>query len=446
MYSKDVAGTARMFVMDEDGTETMISRSGGLSALGINYNRWQVVGLSSTAVYSITGANSSDSKAYRVTINAAIQDPVEYTVNGTADTITFSSNPPQNSDIIVIETIPQAVTLALEAGSSNVWIPAAQLVPKTTSGCGVNSRETTTYDQNFDTCVFNSVTQEYADFTVVMPNNYDLGTIVAKFHWTAFTASAGTVSWGIKGVSMTNDDPLDIDAGTAQTVTDTYILSGEEHVTDYTSAVTIAGTPQAGERVQFTVFRDVADTLGADAELIGIEIVYNGGGNSGSGIGGTMFRADASEFIPTTTAGCGVDSQESTTFKINRDYLTFSSTADNSAMFWFNWPSGWNTAKTTFFWNAPTGTGSVVWSAAMRVFTDGESTDLALGSSQNVTDAAASANTVRQSAGTGGITPAGTIGAGKRTVLRISRLASSDAADDMAAIAYLEGVLIEKAS
>lgn len=362
LYSKDVGGTAKMFTMNEDGTETLLG---------------------------------------------------------------FGT---------------------LKQGSSNIWIPAAQLIPKTTSGCGVNSRETTTYDQNFDTCVFDSVASEYADFTVVMPDNYDLGTVVAKFHWTAFTASAGTVTWGIKGVSMTNDDPLDIDAGTPQTVSDTYILSGDEHVTDYTSAVTIAGTPQANERVQFTVYRDIIDTLGADAELIGIEIVYNGGGGGGSGVGGTMFRADASEFIPTTTAGCGVDSQETTTFKINRDYLTFSSTTDNSAMFWFNWPSGWNTAKASFIWNAPTGTGSVVWSAAMRVFTDGESTDLALGTAQNVTDAAASANTVRQSAGTSGITPAGTIGAGKRTVLRISRLASSDGADDMAAIAYLEGVLIEKAS
>jgi len=331
-------------------------------------------------------------------------------------------------------------------GSSNLWIPAAQLVPKTTAGCGVNSRETTTYDQNYDTCVFDSVTQEYADFTVVMPDNYDLGTITAKFHWTAFTASSGTVAWGIKGVSLTNDDPLDTDAGTPQTVTDTYILSGDEHVTDYTSAVTIAGTPQANERVQFTVFRDPADTLGADAELIGIEIVYNGGGGGGSGVGSTMFRADASEFIPTTLSGCGVDSQETTTFKINRDYLTFSSTTDQNAMFWFNWPSGWNTAKTSFTWNATTSAGSVVWSAAMRIFTDGDSTDLALGTSQTVTDAVASANTVRQSAATNGITPAGTIGAGKRTVLRISRLASSDVADDMAATAYLEGVLIEKAT
>jgi hypothetical protein len=332
-------------------------------------------------------------------------------------------------------------------GSSNLWIPAAQLVPKTTAGCGVNSLETTTYDQNYDTCVFDATTQEYADFTVVMPDNYNLGTIVAKFHWTAITELSGTVTWGIKGVSLTNDDPIDTDGGTPQSVTDSFILSGDEHVTDYTSAVTIAGSPLANERVQFTVFRDPAiDTLGADAQLIGIELVYNGGGNGGSGIGGTMFRADASEFIPTTTSGCGVDSQETTTHDINRDYLTFSSTADNSAMFWFNWPSGWNSAKVTFIWNSTTGTGSVVWDAAMRIFSDGDSTDLAVGTSQNVTDAVASANTVRQSAGTSGITPAGTIGAGKRTVLRVSRLASSDAADDMAAIAYLEGVLIEKAS
>jgi hypothetical protein len=332
-------------------------------------------------------------------------------------------------------------------GSSNLWIPAAQLVPKTTNGCGVNSRETDTYDQNYDTCVFDSVNAEYGDFTVVMPDNYNLGTITAKFHWTAFTASTGTVAWGIKGVSLTDNDSIDLDAGTAQTVTDTYILSGDEHVTDYTSSVTIAGTPLANERVQFTVFRDpTIDTLAADAELIGIEIVYNGGGNGGSGIGGTVFRADASDFIPTTTNGCGVDSQETATNDINRDFLTFADTVDSSAMFWFNWPSGWNTAKVSFFWTATTGTGSVVWSAAMRTFSDGDSTDLALGTAQTVTDAAGSANTVRQSGATSGITPAGTIGAGKRTVLKISRLANSDGADDMAATAYLEGVMIEKAS
>lgn len=172
----------------------------------------------------------------------------------------------------------------------------------------------------------------------------------------------------------------------------------------------------------------------------------SGSWDTGGGGGETMFRADASEFIPTTTSGCGIDSQETTTYDINRDFLTFADTVDSSAMFWFNWPAGWATAKTSFFWNAPTATGSVVWSAAMRVFTDGDSTDLALGSAQTVTDAVESANTVRQSSATSGITPSGTISAGKRTVLKISRLASSNVSDDMAAIAYLEGVLIEKAS
>jgi hypothetical protein len=85
---------------------------GGTSVLGIDYFRWQIIGLSSTAVYSIVGANSNTSEAYRVTINAAIQDPIEYTVDNTADTITFSSNPPENSDIIVIETIPQSISVS----------------------------------------------------------------------------------------------------------------------------------------------------------------------------------------------------------------------------------------------------------------------------------------------------------------------------------------------
>jgi hypothetical protein len=42
--------------------------------------------------------------------------------------------------------------------------------------------------------------------------------------------------------------------------------------------VTIGGTPAANTPIQFTIYRDIsdaADTLGVDARLLGVEILFN---------------------------------------------------------------------------------------------------------------------------------------------------------------------------
>jgi hypothetical protein len=162
-------------------------------------------------------------------------------------------------------------------GSTNLWIPASAWIPKTTAGCGVDSRETTTNDQNFDELLFDTGSDELADALVVMPSNYNNGTITARFYWTAASGSGG-VAWGIQGRAFANDDALDTAAGTAQLVTDTLIAANDMHITSATSAVTIGGTPAANTPIQFTIYRDVsdaADTLGVDARLLGVEILFN---------------------------------------------------------------------------------------------------------------------------------------------------------------------------
>jgi hypothetical protein len=163
-------------------------------------------------------------------------------------------------------------------GATNLWIPASAWIPKTTAGCGVDSRETTTNDQNFDELLFESATSdEFADALVIMPSNYNNGTITARFYWTAASGSGG-VAWGIQGRAFANDDALDTAAGTAQLVTDTLIAANDMHITSATSAVTIGGTPAANTPIQFTIYRDIsdaADTLGVDARLLGVEILFN---------------------------------------------------------------------------------------------------------------------------------------------------------------------------
>jgi hypothetical protein len=186
------------------------------------------------------------------------------------------ANVPTSSTVTL--TVPAASgTIATVNGSTNLWIPASAWIPKTTAGCGVDSRETTTNDQNFDELLFDTGSDELADALVVMPSNYNNGTVTARFYWTAASGSGG-VAWAIQGRAFANDDALDTAAGTAQLVTDTLIAANDVHITSATSAVTIGGTPAANTPIQFTIYRDVsdaADTLAVDARLLGVEILFN---------------------------------------------------------------------------------------------------------------------------------------------------------------------------
>ena len=69
------------------------------------------------------------------------------------------------------------------------------------------------------------------------------------------------------------------DFGTAQTVGDNHAATAlQMQSTAATAAITVAGTPAAGEYVAFRVFRDVAnDNLAVDALLIGVMINYTRG-------------------------------------------------------------------------------------------------------------------------------------------------------------------------
>jgi hypothetical protein len=180
-------------------------------------------------------------------------------------------------------------------------------------------------------------------------------------------------------------------------------------------------------------------TLGTNLSFTGTTLNATGGSSDGPPI-----QIDASQFIPRTTNGCGIDSQETTTNRVNRDYLTFDPAVAEFAQAWFAWPSGWATARVTFFWKSTSAAGACVWAARFRVYTNGDAEDSAFGATVTVSDTAPSVNAHSQTTTTA-ITPSGTVTAGKLTCLEVFRDATNGS-DALAVDAFLMGVLLEKTS
>jgi|TARA_R100000093_G_scaffold71461_1_gene47292 hypothetical protein len=166
------------------------------------------------------------------------------------------------------------------AGTEDMWIPAAAMRPASTNGCATLTEvETTATRPDMQVLDFDSSTQEYAQFSVAMPKSWNEGTVTAQFYWTHATAVSTDVIWGIQGVGVSDNDTIDVAYGTAQTVTDTFHNAAEDlAVSAATSAITLAGTPAAGDLAFFQVYRDAdagGDTTNStDARLIGVKINY----------------------------------------------------------------------------------------------------------------------------------------------------------------------------
>jgi len=123
---------------------------------------------------------------------------------------------------------------------------------------------------------FDKDADEFAQWTVAMPSDWDGGTVTAVFYWTYADGSATeTVEFACQGNSYANDEAIDLSWGTKQEVNDAAIAAGDVHISAATSAITLAGTPAAGELVQFRVYRDISeDDLAGDALLLGVMVTF----------------------------------------------------------------------------------------------------------------------------------------------------------------------------
>jgi hypothetical protein len=137
--------------------------------------------------------------------------------------------------------------------------------------------QTATNLVNFYYIGFADGTRTNANWAMPMPSDYNGGTITAVFYWVCGNASTNSVRWGLQGRAYADGDAIDQAFGTAQEVTDANQANDDVNISAATPAITLGGTPAAGNFVQFRAFRDPAnagDNLAATAELLAIRITY----------------------------------------------------------------------------------------------------------------------------------------------------------------------------
>ncbi len=149
---------------------------------------------------------------------------------------------------------------------------------RTDNGCTDSTkRETTTNKVIYWASDFEATNDDFWQFHLTMPENWDAGTITAAVQWTGTTQENGTVVWGVQCMTITDDDVLDTAFGTAVTVSDDITVTGDLQETAETSAITCSGSPAAGHELWGQVYRDpdnASDDATNVAAMLGVWIVY----------------------------------------------------------------------------------------------------------------------------------------------------------------------------
>lgn len=160
-----------------------------------------------------------------------------------------------------------------------VFIPAAAMVPSASNAATADSITFTNTKR--DTMKFGTVYDGSCEFDIVLPDDWNKGSVRAKFVWTVNdnTASSNTnVKWGIGCISTPDGGSVSTAPEDFVTVTDTLSQVNNLHRTDATEAFAPEGTTGDGNLLHFVVRRMNANPpsspLSKDALLLGVVIQF----------------------------------------------------------------------------------------------------------------------------------------------------------------------------
>tara|TARA_R100000700_G_C3143913_1_gene124852 strand:- start:328 stop:915 length:588 start_codon:yes stop_codon:yes gene_type:complete len=163
-------------------------------------------------------------------------------------------------------------------GKQTIWVPAAAMYGATTNPADAQQVETTATRPDMKVLDFDKDTDEFAQFSVAMPKSWNESTLTYQVYWTPGSTNTGDCIFGLQAVACADSDTIDVAFGTAVTVTDAGIGTVEDQqISAESGALTVAGTPAAGELTYFQLYRDAnagGDTFSADARVLGVKIFF----------------------------------------------------------------------------------------------------------------------------------------------------------------------------
>ena len=246
------------------GTETLTNKTLtapkiGTSILDTNGNELFLLTATSSAVNELTYANAATGNG--PTFTASGETNVDININ------------PKGSGVLKSGTAAVKI-----AGKESMWVPASAMYGATTNGADAQQVETTATRPDMKVLDFDAGTPEYAQFSVSMPKSWNEGTLTYQVYWTPASTNTGNCIFGLQAVACADNDTIDVAYGTQIEVTDAGIGTVEDQqITSESSAMTVAGSPAAGELTYFQLLRDAADgsdTFTADARVLGVKIFY----------------------------------------------------------------------------------------------------------------------------------------------------------------------------
>ena len=164
------------------------------------------------------------------------------------------------------------------AGKETIWIPSSAMYGATTNPADAQQVETTATRPDMKVLDFDASTDEFAQFSIAMPKSWNEGTLTYQVYWTPGSTNTGDCIFGLQAVACADGDTIDVAYGTAVNVTDAGIGTVEDQqISSESGAVTVAGSPAAGELTYFQLFRDAnagGDTFSADARVLGVKIFF----------------------------------------------------------------------------------------------------------------------------------------------------------------------------
>jgi len=162
-----------------------------------------------------------------------------------------------------------------------IYIDAASMIPCTTNGALQGTKEYSTNDIDLDYFAFGGgATEQRVQFKLKMPENWNRGTVKAKFDWSSDTGSTAldTVEWGIKAGALSDNDTIDTALGAAQVISDVLLADNgtKLQISGATPAITVGGTPAINDELIFEIYRntDGTDDMAEDAWLFGVTVQY----------------------------------------------------------------------------------------------------------------------------------------------------------------------------